>query len=119
MQFNLFDQAKQDQQRQKFGNALTKSNTSSAPIRHNALLSGSKTNKINTGSTAPADPTSMQKQNMNKLIQSTAAKYAAQEADAYVKAIEEDPLAFDYDSHFDRQKEAEARSKAELAKIKN
>ena len=46
MQFNLFDQANQDKQRKKFGNALTKSSTASVPARHNALIAGSAAKKV-------------------------------------------------------------------------
>lgn len=45
MQFNLFDQDRQDKQRQKSGNALTKS-TASTGTRHNALLAGSKARNL-------------------------------------------------------------------------
>ena len=41
---------------------------------------------------------SQAKQDVQSLIKVNQSKYQAQEADAYVKAIEQDPLAFEYDS---------------------
>jgi hypothetical protein len=42
---------------------------------------------------------------MQSLIQSNQHKYQAQEADAVAKALEQDPLAFDYDAFYDRKPE--------------
>ena len=46
---------------------------------------------------------------MNQLIAQNASKYAAQEADSYVKGTREDPFAFDYDHHYDIQKAQEQK----------
>lgn len=44
--------------------------------------------------------------------------YAAQEADSYVQGTKDDPHAFDYDYHYDRQK-ANAESLKEARKAEN
>ena len=102
MQFKLFDQKKEDEQRAKFGNALTKSNQSSTtPVRFNALLQGSKKSKTQSSDTSLAFSEN-RKQNMNNILQLGSQKYAAQEADAIIQAMEQDPLAFEYDAHYDK-----------------
>lgn len=46
---------------------------------------------------------------MTQMIAQSSARYAAQEADSFVKGTQDDPFAFDYDYHYDKQKAEETR----------
>ena len=51
------------------------------------------------------------------MLQQSQSKYAIEEANAFVKTIEQDPLAFDYDYHYDKmQKQKEQQFQDKLAK---
>ena len=42
---------------------------------------------------------------MNNILQLGSKKYVAQEADAIIQAMDQDPLAFEYDAHYDKNQE--------------
>ena len=63
------------------------------------MLQGSKRNQNQSTSNVFAQN---RKQNMNNILQQSSSKYVAQEANAIVQAMEQDPLAFEYDAHYDK-----------------